>query len=60
VVAEAVYHAAVADGVATRTHDDIKKAIRDIRWLPEYGQLTLPRASWPAHQEEADGDFRSQ
>ena len=60
VVAEAVYHAAVADGVATKTHDDIKKAILDIRWLPQYGQLTLPRASWPAHQEEADGDFRSQ
>jgi malate dehydrogenase (oxaloacetate-decarboxylating) len=35
-VAEAVYHAAVGDGVATRTHDDVARAIVDTRWLPEY------------------------
>jgi malate dehydrogenase (oxaloacetate-decarboxylating) len=36
VVAEAVYHAAVADGVATKTHDDLVQAILDTMWLPEY------------------------
>jgi malate dehydrogenase (oxaloacetate-decarboxylating) len=36
VVAEAVYHAAVADGVATKTHDDVVQAILDTMWLPEY------------------------
>lgn len=35
-VAEAVYNAAVADGVATRTHDDVPGAIRDAVWRPEY------------------------
>jgi malate dehydrogenase (oxaloacetate-decarboxylating) len=35
-VAEAVYRAAVEDGVATRTHDDVMQAILDIRWLPKY------------------------
>jgi malate dehydrogenase (oxaloacetate-decarboxylating) len=35
-VAEAVYHAAVEDGVATRTHDDVMQTILDIRWLPKY------------------------
>jgi malate dehydrogenase (oxaloacetate-decarboxylating) len=35
-VAEAVYHAAVADGVATKTHDDVTQAIRDTMWWPSY------------------------
>lgn len=35
-VAEAVYHAAVDDGVATRTHGDVSRAIRDAVWRPEY------------------------
>jgi malate dehydrogenase (oxaloacetate-decarboxylating) len=35
-VAEAVYHAAVEDGVATRTHDDVMQTILGIRWLPKY------------------------
>jgi malate dehydrogenase (oxaloacetate-decarboxylating) len=35
-VAEAVYHAAVADGVATKTHDDVTQAIRDTMWWPNY------------------------
>jgi malate dehydrogenase (oxaloacetate-decarboxylating) len=38
VVAEAVYHAAVADGVATKTPDSVVQAILDTRWLPEYEQ----------------------
>jgi malate dehydrogenase (oxaloacetate-decarboxylating) len=38
VVAEAVYRAAVEDGVATKTHDDVAQAILDTRWLPEYGR----------------------
>ena len=36
VVAQAVYHAAVADGVATKTYDDIVQAILDTMWVPEY------------------------
>jgi malate dehydrogenase (oxaloacetate-decarboxylating) len=36
VVAEAVYHAAVDDGVATKTHDDVVQAILDTMWLPHY------------------------
>ena len=36
VVAEAVYHAAVQDGVATTTHDDLVQTILDTMWLPEY------------------------
>jgi malate dehydrogenase (oxaloacetate-decarboxylating) len=36
VVAEAVYHAAVGDGVATKTHDDLVQTILDTMWLPEY------------------------
>jgi malate dehydrogenase (oxaloacetate-decarboxylating) len=36
VVAEAVYHAAVEDGVATKTHDDLVQTILDTMWLPEY------------------------
>lgn len=36
VVAEAVYHAAVEDGVATQTHDNVKQAVFDNRWLPRY------------------------
>lgn len=35
-VAEAVYHAAGQDGVATRTHDDVQQAIADTMWLPIY------------------------
>lgn len=35
-VTEAVYHAAVADGVARKTHDDVSQAIEDIRWHPSY------------------------
>jgi malate dehydrogenase (oxaloacetate-decarboxylating) len=36
VVAEAVYHAAVADGVATKRHDNVVQAILDTMWVPEY------------------------
>jgi malate dehydrogenase (oxaloacetate-decarboxylating) len=36
VVAEAVYAAAVEDGVATKTPENIVQAILDTRWLPEY------------------------
>ena len=36
VVAEAVYHAAVEDGVATRNPDDVVRAIHDTAWIPEY------------------------
>ncbi|OBF08063.1 NAD-dependent malic enzyme [Mycobacterium sp. ACS4054] len=35
-VAEAVYHAAVADGVATRTHADARRAVLDAVWAPVY------------------------
>ena len=35
-VAEAVYHAAVNDGVATKTHDHIVQAILDTMWVPKY------------------------
>jgi malate dehydrogenase (oxaloacetate-decarboxylating) len=35
-VGEAVYHAAVEDGVATKTHDDVVQAILDTRWAPKY------------------------
>jgi malate dehydrogenase (oxaloacetate-decarboxylating) len=35
-VAEDVYHAAVADGVATKTHDSAVQAILDTMWLPKY------------------------
>jgi malate dehydrogenase (oxaloacetate-decarboxylating) len=35
-VAEAVYRAAVDDGVATKKHDDVVQAILDTMWLPEY------------------------
>jgi len=36
VVAEAVYAAAVADGVATRTPDNPGQAIREAMWVPGY------------------------
>jgi malate dehydrogenase (oxaloacetate-decarboxylating) len=36
VVAKAVYHAAVADGVATKTHEDLVQTILDTMWLPDY------------------------
>jgi malate dehydrogenase (oxaloacetate-decarboxylating) len=36
VVAEAVYHAAVDDGVATKNPDNVAQAIIDTMWLPEY------------------------
>jgi malate dehydrogenase (oxaloacetate-decarboxylating) len=35
-VAEAVYHAATEDGMATKTHDNVVQAILDTMWLPEY------------------------
>jgi malate dehydrogenase (oxaloacetate-decarboxylating) len=35
-VAKAVYHAAVDDGVATITHDNIVQAVLDTMWAPEY------------------------
>ncbi|OBK16457.1 NAD-dependent malic enzyme [Mycobacterium asiaticum] len=35
-VAESVYHAAVGDGVATKTHDDVRQAILDSMWAPRY------------------------
>lgn len=35
-VAEAVYRAAVADGVATKTHDDISRAIQTTVWRAGY------------------------
>lgn len=35
-VAEAVYHAAVDDGVATRSHPDVRQAVLDTMWRPVY------------------------
>src|SRR6516225_11236914 len=35
-VAEAVYHAAVDDGVATTTHEDVRQAVLDTMWMPVY------------------------
>ncbi|SPM31768.1 Malic enzyme, partial [Mycobacterium terramassiliense] len=35
-VAEAVYHAAVDDGVATSTHPDVRQAVLDTMWRPVY------------------------
>ena len=35
-VAAAVYHAAVEDGVATKNHHDLVRAILDTMWVPEY------------------------
>ena len=35
-VAGAVYHAAVEDGVATKTHDDIAQTVHDTMWHPAY------------------------
>jgi len=35
-VAQAVYHAAVEDGVATRTHEDVRQAVLDTMWHPVY------------------------
>jgi malate dehydrogenase (oxaloacetate-decarboxylating) len=35
-VAEDVYRAAVADGVATKTHDSAVQAVLDTMWLPHY------------------------
>lgn len=35
-VAQAVYHAAVRDQVATRTHGDVAQAVHDTMWLPTY------------------------
>jgi malate dehydrogenase (oxaloacetate-decarboxylating) len=35
-VAEAVYHAAVEDGVATTRHDNIAQAVADTTWSPVY------------------------
>jgi malate dehydrogenase (oxaloacetate-decarboxylating) len=36
VVAEAVYHAALEDGVATKTHEDIAQTVHDTMWHPAY------------------------
>jgi malate dehydrogenase (oxaloacetate-decarboxylating) len=35
-VAKAVYHAAVEDGVATKTRDDIAQTVHDTMWHPAY------------------------
>ncbi|MEE6176884.1 NAD-dependent malic enzyme [Mycobacterium sp. 050134] len=35
-VAEAVYRAAVDDGVATKTHHDVRRAVLDAMWRPVY------------------------
>src|ERR1700758_5052926 len=35
-VAEAVYRAAVDDGVATTTHQDVRQAVLDTMWRPKY------------------------
>ena len=35
-VAAAVYHAAVEDGVATKKHHDLVRAILETMWVPEY------------------------
>jgi malate dehydrogenase (oxaloacetate-decarboxylating) len=35
-VAEAVYHAATRDGVATTSHDDVAQAVADTLWTPVY------------------------
>jgi malate dehydrogenase (oxaloacetate-decarboxylating) len=35
-VTAAVYHAAVQDGVATKKHQDLVRAILDTMWIPEY------------------------
>jgi malate dehydrogenase (oxaloacetate-decarboxylating) len=35
-VAEVVYHAAVDDRVATKTHDDARRAVLDTMWRPQY------------------------
>jgi malate dehydrogenase (oxaloacetate-decarboxylating) len=35
-VAEAVYQAAVDDGVASTTHDDVRQAVLDTMWRPVY------------------------
>jgi malate dehydrogenase (oxaloacetate-decarboxylating) len=35
-VAAAVYHAAVAEGVAARTHDDVTQAVHETIWVPAY------------------------
>ena len=37
-VAEAVYQAAVEDGVATKTHDKVVQAILDTMWVAEYAE----------------------
>ena len=36
IVTEAVYAAAVADGVTTVTHGDVAAAIQRVMWMPEY------------------------
>jgi malate dehydrogenase (oxaloacetate-decarboxylating) len=38
-VAEAVYHAAVHDGVATKKYDDVVQAILDTMWVPAYKEV---------------------
>jgi malate dehydrogenase (oxaloacetate-decarboxylating) len=43
VVAEAVYHAAAADGVATKKPDDLVQTILGAMWLPEYEEPRQPQ-----------------
>jgi malate dehydrogenase (oxaloacetate-decarboxylating) len=38
VVSEAVYVAAVEDGVATKSPDNVAQAIADTMWVPEYDE----------------------
>jgi malate dehydrogenase (oxaloacetate-decarboxylating) len=49
-VAEAVYHAAVDDGVAAKIHDNVGQAIRDTMWLPAYEQLQPVQPLEPRNQ----------
>jgi malate dehydrogenase (oxaloacetate-decarboxylating) len=35
-VAEAVYHAAVDEDIATKIHDDVAQTVRDTMWTPQY------------------------
>jgi malate dehydrogenase (oxaloacetate-decarboxylating) len=40
IVAEAVYFAAVSDGVATVTHSNVPAAIQSMMWVPKYPEET--------------------
>ncbi|MDV6264348.1 malic enzyme-like NAD(P)-binding protein, partial [Rhodococcoides yunnanense] len=41
IVAAAVAHAAVDEGVATKFHDDVDAAVHDAMWIPEYTPFDL-------------------